>query len=76
MEDLSTPITPKLTEEDKTLDLTLRPKTWQDYVGQEKVKKNIQIIIEAAKKRGEPIEHLLFYGGSVKLPFLILLPRS
>lgn len=58
------PTSPKLTEEDKTLDLTLRPKTWEDYVGQEKVKKNIQIIIEAAKKRGEPIEHLLFYGNS------------
>ncbi|PIR72663.1 MAG: Holliday junction branch migration DNA helicase RuvB [Candidatus Nealsonbacteria bacterium CG10_big_fil_rev_8_21_14_0_10_36_24] len=53
-----------LTEEDKTLDLTLRPKSWQDYIGQEKVKKNIKIIIEAAKKRTEPIEHLLFYGGS------------
>lgn len=73
MKDLSSPLvksggvsptSPKLTEEDKTLDLTLRPKTWQDYIGQEKVKKNIQIIIEAAKKRGEPIEHLLFYGNS------------
>jgi len=58
------PTSPELTEEDKNLDLTLRPKTWGDYVGQEKVKKNIQIIIEAAKKRGEPVEHLLFYGGS------------
>jgi Holliday junction DNA helicase RuvB len=58
------PTSPNLTEEDKTLDLTLRPRVWRDYVGQEKVKKNIQIIIEAAKKRGEPIEHLLFYGGS------------
>jgi len=73
MEDLSRPssqikevrpTSSKLTEEDKTLDLTLRPKTWEDYIGQEKVKKNIQIIIEAAKKRAEPIEHLLFYGGS------------
>ncbi len=64
MEDLSRPFSPKLTEEDENLDLTLRPKTWQDYIGQEKVKKNIQIIIEAAKKRKEPIEHLLFYGGS------------
>lgn len=67
MENLSSPsrpFSPKLTEEDKTLDLTLRPKTWESYIGQEKVKKNIQIIIEAAKKRGEPIEHLLFYGGS------------
>lgn len=65
MKNLSSPTSPKLTEEDKTLDLTLRPKTWQDYIGQEKIKKNIQIIIEAAKKRGEPCtEHLLFYGGS------------
>jgi len=64
MKDLSRPFPPKSTKEDETLDLTLRPKTWQDYVGQEKVKKNIQIIIQAAKKRGEPIEHLLFYGES------------
>lgn len=56
---------PKPTEEDKNLDLTLRPKTWKDYIGQEKIKKNIQIIIKAAKKRGEPnLEHLLLYGGS------------
>jgi len=51
-------------EEDKTLDLTLRPKSWENYIGQEKVKKNIKVIIEAAQKRAEPIEHLLFYGGS------------
>ena len=44
------PTSPKLTEEDKTLDLTLRPKSWEDYIGQEKVKKNLQIIIKAAKK--------------------------
>lgn len=53
------------TEEDKILDLTLRPKTWQEYIGQEKIKKNVKIIIEAAKQRGEPCcEHLLFYGNS------------
>ncbi|MCD6232993.1 Holliday junction branch migration DNA helicase RuvB [bacterium] len=45
------------------LDLTLRPQRWEDYVGQEKVKKNIRIIIEAAKQRNEPPEHLLFYGN-------------
>lgn len=55
---------PKPTEEDKTLDQTLRPKTWEEYVGQEKLKKNLRIILEAAKKRKEPVEHLLFYGGS------------
>ncbi len=53
------------TEEDKTLDLALRPQRFAEYVGQENIKKNISIIIEAAKKRKEPcIEHLLFYGGS------------
>jgi Holliday junction DNA helicase RuvB len=53
------------TEEDKILDNTLRPRTWSDFIGQEKIKKNLKIIIEAAKKRGEVCcEHLLFYGGS------------
>jgi Holliday junction DNA helicase RuvB len=64
MNNLSSPTSPILTPEDKTLETTLRPKSWQSYIGQEKVKKNIQVIIEAAKKRNEPIEHLLFYGGS------------
>ena len=46
------------------LDLTLRPKTWDDYVGQDKVKQNVRIIIEAAKQREEPsVEHLLFHGN-------------
>lgn len=67
MKNLSTPKssqTTKLTKEDKTLDLTLRPKNWESYIGQEKVKKNIQIIVEAAKNRGQTPEHLLFYGNS------------
>lgn len=50
--------------EDEVLDTTLRPAGWDDYVGQEKVKKNLKIILEAAKKRSQPPEHLLFYGGS------------
>ena len=62
MVDLSRPTTES--EEDRTLNLTLRPKTWDYYVGQEKVKNNLRVIIDAAKQRGEPIEHLLFYGGS------------
>lgn len=64
MKNLSSPTILKETEEDKTLDLTLRPKNWENYIGQEKIKKNIRIIVGAAQKRGEPIEHLLFYGGS------------
>jgi holliday junction DNA helicase RuvB len=48
--------------EDKSLDITLRPQSFSDYVGQEKIKKNLAIFIEAAKKRGESIEHVLLYG--------------
>ncbi|MCK4782060.1 Holliday junction branch migration DNA helicase RuvB [Candidatus Parcubacteria bacterium] len=60
---MSTPVN-KNTKENEIFDFTLRPKAWQDYIGQEKIKKNIQIIIEAAKKRQDSyFEHLLFYGG-------------
>lgn len=52
------------TEEDQNLDLTLRPKSWEEYIGQKKIKRNLEIIIEAAKKRGEAPDHLLFYGGA------------
>jgi Holliday junction DNA helicase RuvB len=48
--------------EDRNIDLVLRPTSWTEYVGQEKVKKNLKMIMEAAKKRGEVCDHLLFYG--------------
>ncbi len=48
--------------EDINLDTTLRPQSFSEYVGQEKVKKNLDILIQAAKKRNEPIEHILLYG--------------
>jgi Holliday junction DNA helicase RuvB len=44
------------------LDQTLRPKTWEDYVGQEKTKENLRILLTAAKERGHAAEHVLFYG--------------
>jgi len=75
MNNLSRATSPIENQEDKTLDLTLRPKSWDEFVGQDKVKKNLKIIIEAAKKRNEPPEHLLFYGnsglGKTTLAFLI-----
>ncbi|MBI4090549.1 MAG: Holliday junction branch migration DNA helicase RuvB, partial [Candidatus Komeilibacteria bacterium] len=49
-------------KEDKTWDLTLRPRSFTDYVGQEQVKENLQIFLTAAKQRKEPIEHVLIYG--------------
>ena len=44
------------------LDLTLRPKTLPEYIGQKKNKEHLNIVVEAAKKRGQPIEHVLLYG--------------
>lgn len=49
-------------KEISSFDATLRPQRWEEYVGQEKVKKNLRILIDAAQKRGEPIEHILIYG--------------
>lgn len=43
-------------------DLSLRPKTLKEYIGQEKIKEHLGIFLQAAKKRGEPIEHVLLYG--------------
>lgn len=54
---------PNLPEE-IVFEKNLRPLNFDDYVGQEKVKANLRIIIEAAKKRGAPIEHILLYGPS------------
>jgi Holliday junction DNA helicase RuvB len=48
--------------EDVTIDQALRPTTWDEYVGQATVKRNLKIIIEAAKRRREMVDHLLFSG--------------
>ncbi len=47
---------------DKVLDLTLRPQSLQDYIGQSQVKANLDIVLQAAKGRGEPLDHVLLYG--------------
>ena len=56
--------TPRQEKKEDVLDLTLRPKSWEEYEGQEKTKENLKIIITAAKQRKEFPEHLLFYGSS------------
>ena len=55
-------ITTEFTEEDAGIETTLRPKFLKDYIGQEKVKGNLKIYIEAAKQRGEALDHVLLYG--------------
>ena len=49
-------------EFDKEYEISLRPATFDDYIGQNKVKQNLKVFIEAAKIRGETLDHVLFYG--------------
>ncbi len=61
--------------EDRKMDLSLRPKSLDEFIGQEKLKANLKIFIQAAKQRQEPLEHILFYGshglGKTTLSYII-----
>jgi len=50
-------------ENDDILDQTLRPRSWDDFIGQEKIKQNIRIMVQAANGRNEAVDHMLFSGG-------------
>ena len=56
-------ITPETKPEETSFDISLRPKSLAEFVGQEKIKENLRIFMAAAKKRKEPIEHVLLYGN-------------
>jgi Holliday junction DNA helicase RuvB len=68
-------ISPKPTREDNSYEYALRPKWLKDYVGQEKIKENLKIFIEAAKGRGEALDHVLIYGppglGKTTLAYIV-----
>ena len=76
---MSTPNDKKKKEENSSLkaslDTTLRPKHWDEYVGQANIKENLRILLTAAKERSHPPEHILFYGppglGKTTLAHLI-----
>ena len=55
-------ISTQVQEEDLKIEKSLRPQTLDDYIGQQKAKENLKIYIEAAKARGEALDHVLFYG--------------
>lgn len=48
--------------DEQIIEVTLRPQSFDDYIGQERLKKNLKLAIDAAKKREEPIDHVLLYG--------------
>lgn len=49
-------------DDEQVIEVTLRPQNFSEYVGQERLKRNLRLAIEAAKKRGEPLDHILLYG--------------
>lgn len=55
-------ITNQMTEEDQYIESSLRPQSIDEYIGQDKVKENIKVFIEAAKQRNESLDHVLLYG--------------
>lgn len=55
-------IDPEITIEDVDVETSLRPRTMDEYIGQNKVKENLKVFIEAAKQRHEPLDHVLLYG--------------
>ena len=55
----------KMTFEDTSDEVTLRPSVWDDYIGQEKIKKNLQVFIQACKKRDEVLDHILLLALQV-----------
>ncbi len=62
-------------EVENNYETTLRPNCWEEYIGQDKIKKNLQVFISAAKKRDEAIDHILFFGppglGKTTLAYII-----
>jgi len=55
-------VTTQLTEEERSVEATLRPQTLSEYVGQERMKESLRVCIEAAKQRHEALDHAIFYG--------------
>ena len=69
------PKSANITKDDTVLDQVLRPKAWDDFIGQDRVKRALKVLIDASKKRTASCDHILFYGpaglGKTTLAYLI-----
>jgi len=69
------PLGPARGDDDRVVDQSLRPQRFDEYVGQERVKENLQLMVQAAKSRGDALDHLLFHGppglGKTSLAHLV-----
>ena len=55
-------VSPKMSEEEQAIETSLRPRRLSEYIGQEKIKENLSILLEAARRRNESVDHVLLYG--------------
>src|ERR1700730_10123767 len=55
-------VSPKMSEEEQAIEGSLRPRRLAEYIGQEKIKENLSILLEAARRRNESVDHILLYG--------------
>src|SRR2546423_2371234 len=55
-------VSPKMSEEEQVIETSLRPHRLSEYIGQEKIKENLSILLEAARRRKESVDHVLLYG--------------
>ena len=62
IKDLERIVDSRSRQEEEETEKSLRPRTFEDYFGQEEIKRNLSVFIKAAKMRHEPLDHILFYG--------------
>jgi len=55
-------VSPRMSEEEQAIEGSLRPRRLKEYIGQEKIKGNLSVLLEAARRRNEPVDHVLLYG--------------
>ncbi|MEK7871837.1 MAG: AAA family ATPase, partial [Nitrospirota bacterium] len=68
-------LAPQINDEEKRYETSLRPATFNEYIGQKRIKENLRIFVEAARQRDDVLDHVIFYGppglGKTTLAYII-----